>query len=228
MSIPVCHRIALTVTETPTIAVLFMALPEEARRIESRIKSQMNPAMVALDVAADERRATSATSMVKALFDSLPSNGVSLVESISRDQLMNIALKLDFCVAMARDVPKQALRLGEILVEFQRTAPNQVTQAGEGETFCITMTDPAAEQDTDAMVGLFTRVLADVLVTHEYATRLSVTQQPVSIPERSAYDALTRLVRELDAAGLPDYADQVQTAFPEEGNAAPVETSLAA
>ena len=63
MSVPVCHRLSFAVAETPAIAMRFMALPEEARLLESRIRSQVDPALVSLDVAAEEGQATAAAVM---------------------------------------------------------------------------------------------------------------------------------------------------------------------
>ena len=228
MSVPVCHRLSFAVAETPAIAMRFMALPEEARLLESRIRSQVDPALVRLDVAAEEGQAIAAAAMVKAVLDSLPAGDVSLAESVDRDQLANVALKLDFCVAMARDVRDPPPRLGEVVVGFQRGAADQAVPAGGHETFRVTMTDPAADQDTDALVGLFTRALSCVLVTHKHAARLTVAQQAAPDPVGSARDALVRLLRELDAAGLAGYADQVQAAFPDGAVAVPAGTALAA
>ena len=228
MSVPVCHRLSFAVAETPAIAMRFMALPEEARLLESRIREQVDPAMVSLDVAAEEGQATAAAVMVKAVLDSLPAGDVSLAESVDRDQLANVALKLDFCVTMARDVRDPPPRLGEVVVRFRRGTADQGVPAGGHETFRVTMTDPAADQDTDALVGLFTRALSCVLVTHRHGTGLSVVQKAAPDPLGSARDALVLLLRELDAAGLASYADQVQAAFPDGAVAAPVGTALAA
>ena len=90
------------------------------------------------------------------------------------------------------------------------------------------MTDPAADQDTDALVGLFTRALSCVLVTPKHGAGLTVAQKAAPEPVGSARDALVRLLRELDAAGLASYADQVQAAFPDGAVDAPAGTALAA
>ena len=111
---------------------------------------------------------------------------------------------------------------------FQPTAPHREAPADGHETFCVAMTDPAADQDTDALVGLFTRALSAVLVTRDHATRLTVTQRPALASVGSADDAVARLLRELDAAGLATHADQVQAAFPDGAVAGPVEAALAA
>ncbi len=219
MSVPVCHRISLAVAETPAIAMRFMARPEEARLLEARIRSHMDPAAVGVEVAVDERQATSAAAMVRALLDSLPADDVSLKESVDRDQLGNVALKLDFCVAMARDVADPAPRLGEVVVRFRRIVSGAA--AGGEETCRVTMTDPAADQDTDALVGLFTRALGSVLMTHGHAAHLSVAQQPVAAVVGSADEAVTGLLRALDAAGLASHADRLQAAFPEGAVLAP-------
>ena len=228
MSIPVCHRIRFAADGAPAIAVRFMALPEEARLLESRIGGCLDPAVASLEVDADARQATSAASMVKVLLGSVPAEDVSLAESVDRSQLVNVALKLDFCVAMAKDVRDPAPRLGEVLVRFQRAGSGQEGSAGRQETFCVTMTDPAADQDTDALVGLFTRALSAVLVTRGHASRLSVTQQPASEPVGSADAALAELWRALDAAGLASQADQLQAAFPDGMVAVPAGDALAA
>ncbi len=225
MSVPAFFRMGFTVAEAPTIAMRFMARPEEVALIEARIRSHVDLARVRFEVAAEAREATSAAAMVGALVGSLPSADVSLAESVHRDQLANVALKLDFCVAMARDVGGATPQVGEVLVRFQRVA-NGV--AGAEETHCVAMTDPAADQDTDALVGLFTRTLGDVLVTHNHAARLVVTQRAVPETVGAADEAVTRLLRGLDAAGLATYADQVQAAFPEGGVAVAVEGALAA
>ena len=135
---------------------------------------------------------------------------------------------VDFCVAMARDVRDPAPRLGEVVVRFQRVVGGQEAPAGGHEIFRVTMTDPAADQDTDALVELFTRALSCVLVTHRHGAGLSVAQRAAPEPAGSARDAVVRLLRELDAAGLAGYADQVQAAFPDGDVAAPAGTALAA
>lgn len=212
----------------PAIAVRFMALPDEARLLEGRLVSCLDPDAVSIQVDADESRATSAASMVEALLGSLPAEDVSLAESVDRSQLTNVALKLDFCVTMARDVRDPAPRIGEVLVRFERAGSGKEGAAGRQERFCVTMTDPAADQDTDALVGLFTRALSAVLVTRGHASRLFVTQRPALEPVGSADAALAVLWRELDAAGLTTQADQLQAAFPDGTVAVPDGTALAA
>lgn len=222
MSVPAFFRMGFTVAEAPTIAMRFRALPEEAALIEARIRGHVDLAKVRFEVAAEAREATSAADMVGGLVGSLPSADVSLAESVHRDQLVNVALKLDFCTAMARDVGGEAPQVGEVLVRFERVA------TGAEELFCVAMTDVAADQDAAALVGLFTRTLGDVLVTHNHAAHLVVAQRVVPETVGGADEAVTRLLRGLDAAGLATYADQVQAAFPEGAVAVAAEGALAA
>ncbi len=235
MSRTVCHRISVTVAGTPAIALRFLATPEEAGLLGSRIRAQVDPAEVGVEITVEDDAATSAAGMVDALLASLPSADVSLGESVGRDQLVNVAGKLDFCVAMAGDVlagevRDQAPRLGEVLVRFQRVGAGADAGAqSDGLDTCrVVMTDPAADQDTDALVGLFTRALGDVLVTHGHATRLSVTQRRAADLVGSADDAVAALLRALHAAGLPMQAELIQAAFPEGEAAASDGDALAA
>ncbi len=228
MSRTVCHRISVTVAGTPAIALRFLATPEEAELLGSRIRAQADPAEVGVEIAVEDGAATSAAGMIDALLASLPSADVSLGESVGRDQLVNVAGKLDFCVAMAGDVRDQAPRLGEVLVRFQRVGADAGARADGPDTCRVVMTDPAADQDTDALVGLFTRALGDVLVTHGHATRLSVTQRRAADLVGSADDAVVALLRALDAAGLPVQAELIQAAFPEGVAAASDGAALAA